>query len=238
MKIAFVVEAFPVLSQTFVLNQITGLIDRGHQVDIYAEFKESLEKVHTDVRKYDLLSRTFYHPKVPKALGYRFLKGLWLFLIHFPFAPLLLLRSLNIFKYKKDAASLRLLYATIPFVKRRPAYDVIQCHFGLLGIKGMLLRDIGAMQGKLLTAFHGVDISQNLRLFGVSIYDDLFAQGDRFLPISYHWQQRLIELGCDPQKIVVHRMGIDCQRFAFLPRAIEPGAPVRLISVAGLTEKK
>lgn len=238
MKIAFVVEAFPVLSQTFVLNQITGLIDRGHQVDIYAEFKESLEKVHTDVRKYDLLSRTFYHPKVPKALGYRFLKGLWLFLIHFPFAPLLLLRSLNIFKYKKDAASLRLLYATIPFVKRRPAYDVIQCHFGLLGIKGMLLRDIGAMQGKLLTAFHGVDISQNLRLFGVSIYDDLFAQGDRFLPISYHWQQRLIELGCDPQKIVVHRMGIDCQRFAFLPRAIEPGAPVRLISVARLTEKK
>ena len=34
MKIAFIVGKFPVLSQTFILNQITGLIDRGHEVDI------------------------------------------------------------------------------------------------------------------------------------------------------------------------------------------------------------
>jgi colanic acid/amylovoran biosynthesis glycosyltransferase len=162
MKIAFIVEAFPVLSQTFVLNQVTGLIDRGHEVDIYAEFNENITKVHPDVEKYDLLSRTFYHPQVPQNKFRRLLKGVWLFLTNFPIAPLLLLRSLNVFKYKKDATSLRLLYSVIPLVKRRPVYDVIQCHFGLLGIKGMLLRDIGALQGKHTTAFHGVDISQNL----------------------------------------------------------------------------
>ena len=37
MKIAFIVDNFPCLSQTFVLNQITGLIERGHEVDIYAK---------------------------------------------------------------------------------------------------------------------------------------------------------------------------------------------------------
>jgi colanic acid/amylovoran biosynthesis glycosyltransferase len=238
MKIALIVEAFPVLSQTFVLNQITGLIDRGHEVDIYAEFHENSSKVHPDVEKYDLLSRTFYHPPMPQARLHRFLQGVWLFLINVPIAPLLLLRSLNVFKYKKDAASLRLLYAVIPFVKRRPIYDVIQCHFGLLGIKGMLLRDVGALQGKHATAFHGVDISQNLRLLGEAVYSDLFKAGDLFLPISQHWQNRLIELGCDPGKIIVHRMGIDCQRFTFLPRSLNPGEPIRLISVARLTEKK
>ena len=36
MRIAFVVISFPALSETFILNQIIGLIDRGHQVDIFA----------------------------------------------------------------------------------------------------------------------------------------------------------------------------------------------------------
>ena len=238
MKIAFIVEAFPVLSQTFVLNQITGLLDRGHEVDIYAEFNENISKVHPDIEKYDLLNRTFYHPQVPRAKVQRFIHGIWLIVTHFLLAPLLLLRSLNVFKYKKDAASLRLLYAVIPFVKRRPVYDVIQCHFGLLGIKGMLLRDIGALQGRHITAFHGVDISQNLQMLGESVYNDLFKAGNLFLPISQHWQNRLIQLGCNPNKIVVHRMGIDCQRFAFLPRSLNSGESVRLISVARLTEKK
>ncbi len=37
MKIAFFVDQFPSVSETFILNQITGLIDRGHEVDIYAD---------------------------------------------------------------------------------------------------------------------------------------------------------------------------------------------------------
>src|SRR5581483_885169 len=35
-RIAVVVAYFPSVSQTFVLNQITGLLDRGHEVDVYA----------------------------------------------------------------------------------------------------------------------------------------------------------------------------------------------------------
>jgi len=35
MKVAHIIDEFPVLSETFVLNQITGLLDRGHEVDIF-----------------------------------------------------------------------------------------------------------------------------------------------------------------------------------------------------------
>ena len=46
MKVAFIVGQFPILSETFILNQIVGLIERGHDVDIYADQKGDLNKIH------------------------------------------------------------------------------------------------------------------------------------------------------------------------------------------------
>ena len=36
MKIAFIVNQFPSMSETFILRHITGLRERGHEVDIFA----------------------------------------------------------------------------------------------------------------------------------------------------------------------------------------------------------
>ena len=36
-RVAFFVTSFPSLSETFILDQITGLIDRGCEVEIFAE---------------------------------------------------------------------------------------------------------------------------------------------------------------------------------------------------------
>ncbi|GAI95314.1 unnamed protein product, partial [marine sediment metagenome] len=33
------------------------------------------------------------------------------------------------------------------------------------------------------------------------IYKKLFTKGDLFLPISEHWKEKLIRLGCDKEKI-------------------------------------
>ena len=57
MKIAFVVGNFPVISETFILNQITGLIDMGHEVDIFSFSRGDTEVIHPDVRKYRLLEK-------------------------------------------------------------------------------------------------------------------------------------------------------------------------------------
>ncbi|MEM9507014.1 MAG: colanic acid biosynthesis glycosyltransferase WcaL, partial [Cyanobacteria bacterium P01_E01_bin.35] len=66
MNIAFIVGKFPSVSETFILNQITGLIDRGHQVDIYAEKPESLTTVHKQIHTYQLLTNTYYFTTVHK----------------------------------------------------------------------------------------------------------------------------------------------------------------------------
>ena len=64
MRIAVVVTSFPSLSQTFVLGQITGLIDRGHDVDIYAAASEPEVggAEHAVVSEYGLIERTRYQP--------------------------------------------------------------------------------------------------------------------------------------------------------------------------------
>ncbi|WOD39268.1 glycosyltransferase [Nodosilinea sp. E11] len=238
MKIAFIVEIFPSLSQTFVLNQITGLIDQGHEVDVYAEIENDSHKLHPDVEQYQLLDRAHYQPQVPQDQLKRLLGGVIIFCRYFFKDPALILRSINIWRYGKAAKSLRLLYGVVPFLGDRPHYDIIHCHFGLLGLKGMVLRDVGAISGQLVTTFHGVDMSQNLKMLGDDLYKPLFEAGDRCLPISQHWQNRLIELGCDPDKITIHRMGIDPDKFVFRPRSPDSGQPTQLISVSRLAEKK
>ena len=238
MKIAFFVEKFPTLSETFVLNQITGLIDRGHHVDIYAEMPSNEPRMHLDIKKYNLLNRTYYCPQMPSNLLWRLLKGFSILFANFLKDPVLLLRSLNIFQYGKKAASFRILYTAIPLLRKRPKYDIIQCHFGKNGLKAAFLKDIGAIQGKLITTFHGIDLSGFVKTLGDRIYDPLFDKGNLFLPISEFWRNRLIELGCAPEKIIVHRMGIDCGKFAFTPRRLSADGLIQIVTIARLVEKK
>ena len=70
MKIAFLMSEFPCSSQTFILSQLTGLIDRGYEIDVYAHKKENAHVVHSDVGKYNLETKTYYFTegrlKVPR----------------------------------------------------------------------------------------------------------------------------------------------------------------------------
>ncbi len=96
MKIAFIVNEFPCVSETFVLNQITGLIDQGHEVDIFAQRPGTSPTMHADVEKYRLLDRTLYIDA--KAI----------------------LSSLNYQKFGGRNAFLRLIHKVIPFLGKGP----------------------------------------------------------------------------------------------------------------------
>ena len=112
----------------------------------------------------------------------------------------------------------RLAWSTTLFDGARE-FDIIQCHFGALGLKAVLLRAAGALKGKIVTAFHGEDITNYPQQFSGNIYAPLFASGDLFLPISARWNDTLAALGCPSGKIRVHRMGVDCRRFAIADAA-------------------
>lgn len=59
MKILMVMDKFPSAIKTIILHQITGLIDRGHEVHIYTYSLLSIKDCHPDVYSYKLLGVTF-----------------------------------------------------------------------------------------------------------------------------------------------------------------------------------
>jgi len=235
MKIAFIVNEFPRLSETFILNQITGLLDLGHQVRIFAYGKPDEPKTHPDVQRYRLDELTYYIPKVPSAKTLCLLKAFLLAIRYFPCYPIIMLRCVKMFLTRQKGLSLRLFYLLLELAKGD--FDILQCHYGTMGLAGLFAKNIG-IGGKLCTVFHGFDLSQYLADSDKNPYRKLFQQGDLFLPISNLWRDKLIQLHCNPEKIIVHHMGIDLDKFAYIEKNIAPGDTIKILTVGRLTEKK
>ena len=246
MKIAFVVGRFPVLSEAFILNQIAGLLDRGHQVDIYALEGYSREtKVHPIVEQYNLLKRSHYVPVIPDRFFLRCLKAVKLIIAQGTQNPLAVWRSLNVFKYGKQAASLRLFYGAIAFLKQSE-YDIVHCQFGIYAMQGkypedagvLALRSLGLLRGKLIVGFRGWDISWYIQENGESVYQELFTTADFFVTNCNFFRDRALKIGCNPAKIAVLGSGIDCDKFVFQTRQIPEDGVIRLATTGRLIEKK
>ena len=239
MKIAFIVEGFPKLSETFIISQIVGLIDRGHEVDIYADSSINEDKTHPDVEKNALLSSTFYL-KTSSEKAANLLHAFYSSALSLSEDSKAVFCAWNPSTYDEPRVFPRFLLPLLAttFIKQSKEYDVIHCHFGKNGLKAAFLKRVGLIDSKIVTTFHGIDLTSYINSFGTNTYDRLFEFGDLFLPISERWQQRLVELGCDRHKTTVHHMGVDCRKFSFKHRSLNPDSQIRLISIARLVEKK
>ncbi len=234
LSFAVLVRDFPAISETFVLNRIAGLLKRGHSVDILAVKPRVEARVQQDVHDHHLLDRTFY-ASLPRSSMISVNKAAWREAVNAhatPYARYLL----DMLRSGRSAASVRLFFPDYP-KGRQGHYDIILCFFGPSGLKGLELRKLG-MKGKLVTTFHGHDLSQVVAARGEDVYDGLFKSGDLFLPVCDFFRQRLAMLGCDDSKIVVQRNGIDVERFSPKRRTTVARSKTRLIMVARLVEKK
>jgi colanic acid/amylovoran biosynthesis glycosyltransferase len=236
MRIAYILDSFPRLSETFILNQITGLLDLGHQVDIFAQSNPQQAKVHPDVKAYRLMERTRYF-RVPAGKIEQALRGLGLVLATFHDAPARVLKALNVWRFGKQALSFRTLFYLTAFLNAQQDYDVIHCHFGPNGKIGVLLKQLNVGRN-VVTSYYGQDVRHYIRQHGTQFYDSLFERGDLFIAISRHMKKQLAELGCHEDKILIHPLGIDVGKFGFRLRAPGPGGRVKILTVARLVEKK
>ncbi|MEX0928956.1 MAG: glycosyltransferase [Balneolales bacterium] len=237
LRIAFLVNSFPLLSETFVLSQITGLIDRGHTVDIYATKYSKGEKYHDDVHKYGLMYRTHFLCDMPKGYMQRAFKLISLIVFAGGWRrPKLVLRTLNFRKFGRSSLSLYLSFTSLPFIREKP-YDILHCQFGFSGPLGLSLKQVRAFPGKLLVSFRGIDLTENL-INNPGMYDNVFKGADCFLPVSENFRQKLIKEGCCEEKIKVHYSGIDCSRFKYKERTRNSNDVTRIGTVGRLVEKK
>lgn len=240
MNVAFIVGEFPLLSESFILNQIAGLIDRGHEVCIYAVKgrPENCSKVHPIVKEYGLIAKTIYGtPIPPRNFISRLGTAIKLLIASRQVWSFRWLRLVNVFKYGREAASLRLLYQGLPFLDL-PSYDIIHAQFGGWGTFALRMRDLGLLKGKIITHFRGRDISVHLRQKGNHIYNELFERGEFFLTNCDFFRQRILKLGCPETKILIHGSAIDCEKFRFVSRRMPADGAIRVATIGRLSEKK
>jgi colanic acid/amylovoran biosynthesis glycosyltransferase len=234
MRIAVLVSRFPSISETFVLSQITGLLDAGHEVDIFAWRSGGGRAVHPEIHRRRLLDRTRYLGP-PEGYGARLAsvpRLLWSAAERGELASSF--RAIDVRKHGRFAASLGLLYAGEGFRGGAP-YDILHCQFGELGRRAIALRDIGVARGKLVVSFRGADLTKNSRH---GKYERVLGEADQILTVCASFRERLITEGGDPARVRVHRSGISICQFPYVPRTLSPGEPARLLATARLVEKK
>ena len=66
MRIGYILLQFPVVSETFIMNELIELINRGHEVYVFSLIHPKEKVVHPEVKKYELLERTHYLPAYTK----------------------------------------------------------------------------------------------------------------------------------------------------------------------------
>jgi len=228
-------ENFPVLSQTFVFNQITSLIDDGHDVDIFCDDIHDTSLFRHEVDKYHLMERC----RVICSPGslFRMLSGTLPLILGL--GPLSSWQSMKALNMRRAGLALSFddLFASRAIASQGP-HDVFICHFGQEGLRGQFFKSIGVTKAKIVTFFHGLDMSLFLKVHGDNVYQELFSSGDLFLPISDFWNEKLIRLGCPADKIITHKMGVDISRFPFSYKELKPEGPFKLVSISRLVEKK
>ncbi|MGH6969675.1 MAG: hypothetical protein ACREEN_11295, partial [Stellaceae bacterium] len=155
LRVAVFANEFPALSETFVLSHITGLLDHGNEVTVFANTPRVGDpSVHADFRRYRLDERLRYRA-MPASRAKRALGATAILMRRRLARPAL--RALDPVRYRREATSLALLHWTDRLLDL-PPFDIVHCHFGLTGRTAAFLREIGAIGGRLVVMFHGVDV--------------------------------------------------------------------------------
>ena len=232
MKVSFFVREFPVYSETFITDQITGLIDRGFDVNIITLKKNTHSEIQP-VIDYNLMDKVIELP-CDYGLGMTAtIKSLLSIVKSFPNKTFRHYLHDGIKRKKRGAEELAAILQT----KTTITSDKIIAHFGPNAVMAMKLSKMGVLSGKVYGVFHGYDMSRISYLDKYLVdYKELFKTDMMALPVSEFWQDKLMEFGCPKEKITVNRMGVDIKQFSFKPKLIR--SPLRILSVARHTEKK
>ena len=241
-KVIFFVKKFPILSQTFVIDQVNSLIDNGFDVQIVSFYKEK-ETVHlASLERNNLLDRThFISPQsaqsVKKPIKLIFIAK-FLFLSRTFEQKLAPCAALVIHLMKNNNVNLAYEVAITSWKNKSISFnaDSIIAHFGNNGVIAKAFKNSGILAGHLNTVFHGYEISEyvNVKLWKDKYVD--LAKDSTLLPISNFWKKRLEQWGAISESIKVLRMGVDVEKLSFKKKPMKK--PIQIISVARATEKK
>jgi colanic acid/amylovoran biosynthesis glycosyltransferase len=230
MKIAFLVNQFPALSQTFIAHLAQGLVAQGCAVDIYAMHgpgdREMTIGPEIGLRQFRLRERprqraVLAAPALARLISRHGAKGL---------------RALSADIYGADASTLVSLHEADMFGNGR--YDIVHCQFGPLADIALNHRRAGFLSGRVIVHFRGYDISSHVEQHGRDVYARAFAEADAFFTNCEFFRKKLIDMGGPGERTAVMPSPISVENFPYRARCYRPRETLRLVCVGRLVEKK
>ena len=237
LQVAVVVETIPKVSETFVLNHITGLIDAGAEVSVFAYYKEESGKIHPSFHSYQLAQKINYKPGMPGPFIKRIRAAIAVIKKIRKQCPSFLFKALNVFKYGAPAFKLHLLYEGAAFISTA-SFDLVHCHFGTMANRFLRYRKMGLLNAPLVVSFHGIDMDSP-EAGNPAFYRELKKTGKLFIANSEFSKKKLLQLGFTREKIRVIPVSLDLQAFKRVERKTKTASePVIFITVARFIKLK
>ncbi|HEY6560051.1 MAG TPA: glycosyltransferase [Polyangiaceae bacterium] len=238
MRIAIVLGEFPSASEVFILQQITGLIDLGCDIHIFAGTPGQAVPSHALYEQYALRQRTTYRPATQQEMRERVWDSVQRRLRDLSLAPREAWRTLAVSaRWLTGSARSELWTLYGVDLLRAGRFDAVHAHFG--DVARLCLRACQTPpRTPLLATFHGYDANVVPRMHGLDIYRRLFAAGEAFTVNSEFLKQRLLGLGCPTHKIQLLPVGVDLSKFKCRVRTLGATERLRLLSVARLVPVK
>ena len=233
-QVLFWLTQFPVVSETFIRDQIIGLADAGVGVHIYCQkFNRELVPTIPDFEYHEWLNSIFEDQSALVGKGGKmiaFLRVVCRLFLHKKIRKRQFLKQL--WKNKGKQKELRKLFLLEFIVEQK--INVIHAHFGPNGNETCLLHDWG-LPIRLITTFHGYDIRLGMEQKG--LYESLFAKAYRIVSISKFNTEKLLSFGVPRSKLIHIPNGVDMQLFHG-NRVKGDTSSIRFLSVARLVEDK
>ncbi|MFC0263493.1 glycosyltransferase family 4 protein [Fontibacter flavus] len=231
MKIAFLLESFPNISETWLINQILDLKRRGFQVSIYSLYRSKSELIHEDVVRSGLLDKTWYFfiPKESNKL--KVLRELLVFI--FKNSGNFTFRKLN-FGIKALASRKieKLFFLNYLFQKELDESEIVHAHYGDQGIIACKMSKAGFLKkSKIVISFHGHDIFP-YRLEYFKINYKIFNEFSNHLIVNSKYSFSLLKAIDDFKNVSILPVGLNTSKFK--PVATFDSKVVRLVFVGRL----
>ncbi len=238
MRVVVIANRFPAISETFVLNQVTGLLERGHDVRIVSLQQLGSERQHPDVAKQRLMERVVF----AQALSTKRWENRATSIMIGCRAVLRDVRLARAFLRPRFwlrhgvTASLRLADC----LSRIGDVDIVHAHFGPIGLAMAKLRLEDVMPCPLVVTFHGSDINaRQAKCSSVEYYRPVFQAADRITVGTQFMAEQVAAIAPTGARApVILPMGVDVRKFPHADRGWGAGEEVRLLAVGRLVPVK
>lgn len=204
-RIAFLVDSFPNLSETFIYYQIISVINNGYDISIFPSQKGHNRVIHKVVKEYNLIQyahfKRFNRPSKIKYLTLLLSIQFWRFFFV----------NIKICLQQSFRKTLSEFWEIEPIIFQQ-SFDLIHCHYLPNCTRASIYKKYSNFKGPIICSLHGYDVHDKVFLKTFD-YHNIFDNLDIVTSNSDFTTQEAIALGCNASIIVYIPETLNCSVF-------------------------